>query len=93
MNTKSNFICSVTKSILNRLSIKLTSGRWIFTCVCAGVFAYLACAQILDPKDSLQVITVVLVFYFSKANVKEGNLSDDGEIIKKEDDSSSEDSK
>lgn len=45
---------------------KLSSGRFILTVVSALAFGYMATTKILDPKDSLQLITMVFVLYFTR---------------------------
>ena len=46
--------------------LPLKSGRWILTVMCGATFCYLACNNILDSKDSLMVIILVMNSYFQK---------------------------
>jgi hypothetical protein len=45
---------------------KLLSGKFLMTCICSYVFAYCAINNIIDPKDTMTIITVVVYAYFSK---------------------------
>jgi hypothetical protein len=46
---------------------KLTSGRWLLTVICGGVFAYMSCTGLIEPKDALMVIGIVITFYFTRS--------------------------
>ncbi len=45
---------------------KLLSGRFIFTVVCAGVFAVLSINKTLPVDKVMEVILVVVMAYFSR---------------------------
>lgn len=51
---------------LERLAIKCTSGRYLWTVVVALVFAYLACSGILPIDRVMEVVLVCLYAYFTK---------------------------
>lgn len=46
--------------------LKMMSGRWLFTVIASLVFAYLSCAGKIEPKDSMQLITMIAIFYFNR---------------------------
>jgi len=50
----------------NSILLKALSGRLWLTIICGGVFAYLSIEKILDPKDSLCVILIVMNAYFTR---------------------------
>jgi hypothetical protein len=52
--------------LLERLMFKITSGRFIFTVVVAGVYAFLASIGKLDPDFIREITLVVLVSYFQR---------------------------
>ena len=52
--------------LLERFMYKVTSGRFIFTVVVAGVYAYLAHLGKLDPAFIREITLVVLVSYFQR---------------------------
>lgn len=54
------------KEIAERLIWKITSGRFIFTLVIAGVFSYLACTGVLQEDRTFEVILIVVYAYFSR---------------------------
>lgn len=51
--------------LLERLIFKITSGRFVFTCVVAGVFAYMAITGLLKEDKTMEVILIVVYAYFS----------------------------
>lgn len=51
-------------------SKKLFSGRFVFSCVTAFVFAYTANTRILDSDQVYGVIMLVVAFYFGKREEK-----------------------
>ena len=55
--------------LLERIVFKVTSGRFIFTIVVAGVFAYMAITGLLPPDKVDSVILVVLYAYFTKNKI------------------------
>lgn len=57
------------KKIIERLIFKITSGRFVFTVVTAGVFSYMACKGILKEDRVMEVILIVLYAYFSRPRV------------------------
>jgi hypothetical protein len=50
---------------------KLFSGRYLFTVICAFVFAYLCITGSMDKNDAMQLIMMVAIFYFNR-NEKQG---------------------
>jgi len=58
--------------------LKLLSGRFILTVIAGATFCYLACTQILDPKDSQTIIGIIVTFYFTKARQSDGNGNGEG---------------
>jgi len=66
------------EEIVDRLIFKVTSGRFVFTIVVAGVFAYLACNQILKEDRVMEVTLVVLYAYFSKIRSEENGNGKNG---------------
>lgn len=52
--------------LLERLMGKLTSGRFIFTCVVAAVFAHLAINGLLKEDKVMEVTLIVLYAYFTR---------------------------
>ena len=59
--------------ILERLIWKITSGRFIFTIVVAGVYAFLACNQMLEEERINEITLIVLYAYFSKTRLNGHN--------------------
>ena len=51
--------------LLERVMYKITSGRFIMTCVVAGVFAYMAVTGLLEEDKTMEVILIVVYAYFS----------------------------
>ena len=45
---------------------KILSGRFIFTIICAGVFAILSITGKIPADKAVEVIMLVLVFYFTR---------------------------
>jgi len=45
---------------------KLLSGRLWLTLIAGGVFAYVACRQIIKPETTAAIITSVFVSYFQR---------------------------
>lgn len=74
-----------TKCFFQRLLFKLTSGRFIFTLVVAGVYAYLSCLGVLKEDRIMEITLIVLYAYFNKPRpYLNGNSSveeDEEEII------------
>jgi ABC-type methionine transport system permease subunit len=66
--------------LLERLMYKLTSGRFIFTIVCAAVFSYLAIHGTLKEDRVMEVLLIVLYAYFARPRVDEGGSIDNGNI-------------
>ena len=65
--------------ILERLTFKITSGRFIFTIVVAGVYAYLACTGGLDEDRINEITLIVLYAYFNRDRTATG-VNDDKDI-------------
>jgi hypothetical protein len=51
---------------LERIIFKLTSGRFLFTVIVAGVYAYLACTGGLQEERISEITLIVLYAYFNK---------------------------
>lgn len=49
-----------------KITEKLTSGRFLFTIATAGVFVYSVVDKLIPPDKIYEVIMLVLVFYFTK---------------------------
>jgi len=45
---------------------KLTSGRFIFTVVCAGVFAYTSITGVLKEDKMMEILLIVVYAYFNR---------------------------
>ena len=45
---------------------KATSGKFIFTMVAAGVFAYLSITKVLPTDKVMEVVLLVIYAYFNK---------------------------
>ena len=56
--------------LLERFIFKITSGRFIWTVVMAGVFAYLACAGTMPIDRVMEVLLVGLYAYFTQQRNK-----------------------
>lgn len=56
--------------ILQRLFVKLTSGRFILTICVAATFAYMAVTGTLKEDNVMIIITTVMACYFSKERPK-----------------------
>ena len=69
--------------ILERLTFKVTSGRFIFTIVVAGVYAFLACTGGLDENRIHEITLVVLYAYFNRDRTPTG-VNDDNDDTDKE---------
>jgi len=55
---------------------KITSGRFISTCVVVGVYAYLACNGVLKEDRIMEITLLVLYAYFSKPRPDLNNKND-----------------
>jgi len=64
-------------SLFERLIFKITSGRFIFTIVAAGVYAYLACAGLMEENRIEEITLIVLYAYFNRPRVETVQLTDD----------------
>ena len=64
--------------LLERLIFKLTSGRFIFTVVVAGVYAYLATNGLLEQNRINEITLVVLYAYFNRPR-NDTNIGNDEE--------------
>ena len=49
---------------------KILSGRFIFTIICAGVFAILSVTGKISADKAVEVIMLVLMFYFTRTDRK-----------------------
>lgn len=54
------------EKIADRITEKLTSGKWILTMVGAAVFAYCAVTKILDPAWTKDILIMIITGYFVK---------------------------
>lgn len=45
---------------------KIFSGRWLFTVISAGVFAYMALTGKISGEQAMALIMLVVTFYFSR---------------------------
>ena len=52
--------------LLERVIFKVTSGRFIFTIIVAGVYAYLACNGLIEKNFIREITLIVLYAYFSR---------------------------
>lgn len=65
--------------LLERLIFKVTSGRFIFTIVVAGVYAYLAITGNMNEDRINEITLIVLYAYFNmqrSSNGKDGQEED-----------------
>lgn len=51
---------------------KLSSGRFLLTVACAGVFAYCSIGKIMPVDAIVSIITMVFISYFNRSDRKEG---------------------
>lgn len=51
---------------MNTLLPKLLSGRFILTLIGGGVFAWVACREIMPPEATASIITSIFVSYFQR---------------------------
>lgn len=56
--------------LLQHVIYKLSSGRWIWAVSSAFVFGWLACTGMLESKDVMVVIGMVIGYYFGRAEEK-----------------------
>lgn len=68
--------------LLERLIFKVTSGRFIFTIVVAGVYAYLACNGMMEENRIHEITLIILYAYFNRLRP---------EVVKPEDDQNDQD--
>ena len=74
--------------LLERLIFKITSGRFIFTLVVAGVYAHLAITGSLGEDRINEITLIVLYAYFNRDRTATGindddiNADDDGDVKK-----------
>ena len=52
--------------LLERLMYKITSGRFIFTVVAAGVYAYMSINGIIKEDRVMEILLIVVYAYFSR---------------------------
>lgn len=60
------------------MKTKLTSGRFLFTIACAVAFLYGVFSKTLSADVIERIITVVLVFYFTKKDNNDTRLDTNG---------------
>jgi len=73
------------RDIVERLIWKITSGRLIFTVVVAGVYAYLACNDMMSEDRINEITLIVLYAYFSRPRIEgKPNESDEKDSETKE---------
>lgn len=51
---------------LELLLLKLSSGRYVLTLVASLIFAYCSCNQIIEPKDTIMLLGVIITSYFTR---------------------------
>ena len=51
---------------MERIIFKLTSGRFIWTIIMSGVFAYLACTGILETDRVMEILLIGIYAYFTR---------------------------
>ena len=66
--------------LLERVIYKITSGRFIFTVVCAIVFAIGAIKGIIPVEKVQDILLIVITFYFS---MNRPNGNENGENLQK----------
>lgn len=66
--------------LIERFMFKITSGRFIFTIVVAGVYAYLAMNGEMDENRINEITLIVLYAYFNRprANFNADDKEDSG---------------
>lgn len=60
--------------MLKEILDKCLSGRFIFTIVCALVFAFLSITSKIPADKAVEVVMVVLVFYFTRPDRPKGDV-------------------
>lgn len=61
--------------LLERVIIQITSGRFIFTIVAAGVFCYMATNSLLKDNQAMEILLIVVYAYFNKPSNQISNGS------------------
>ena len=62
--------------LLERFIFKITSGRFIFTIVVAGVYAFLACTSQLTEERINEITLIVVYAYFNTQRSSTGSNDD-----------------
>lgn len=76
------------KDLIERIIFKVTSGRFIFTIVVAGVYAFLAITGGMDENRINEITLIVLYAYF---NMPRSPAPDDEDEPKKKEKTNNED--
>jgi hypothetical protein len=61
--------------LLERVIAKVTSGRFIFTIVAAGVFCYMSINSLLKENQAMEILLIVVYAYFNRPNNQANNGS------------------
>lgn len=51
---------------MERVLLKLTSGQWLLTVACAGVFVYCGVTGMLDNQTIAAIVSMVFTNYFHR---------------------------
>lgn len=51
-----------------KILLKLTSGRWILTLACSGVFIYAAVTKSINDQAVAAIVTMVFQAYFNRTD-------------------------
>ena len=54
------------KEMLKMVLDKCLSGRFVFTIVAAGVFAYLSLTKVLPTDKVMEIVLIVIYAYFNR---------------------------
>ena len=68
--------------LLERFVFKITSGRFIFSIVVAGVYAYMACTGLLEENRVQEITLIVLYAYFNRPRLEQVKSAAEDEPIK-----------
>jgi len=60
-------------TIRERFAEKLTSGKFLFTLIAGGVFAYMSIAGKLPQDKVMEVVLIVIYAYFTKPTQPKDN--------------------
>ena len=59
------------KETFKHIIKKFSSGRWILTVICGGVFAWVSIRKIIPPDAVIAIISMVFISYFNRDKNKD----------------------